>query len=264
MESKPGKATVQDVFGFPAAADAWLAEPFGQALLAREARLVEDAFEGIFGEQSLQVGAWGAPETFLRSARTQRQLLISDGPHRAVPTAIGQPWRLPVASESVDCVLLPHTLEFSDRPHAVLREVDRVLHAHGHVIILGFRPGGLWGLRRLIPGAALPPGAEHLVSDRRVRDWLKLLDMRIHGLTGYFFRWPVPGNRGTSSPRWERFGKRFWPELSACYMLAAQKRVCTLTPVRPSWRQRPKLVAGLAEPTTRVSNISRIRFDQNR
>ena len=61
-----------EVFRFPEAASAWLAQPLGRSLLAREARLVEDAFEGIFGEQSLQVGAWGPPETFLRSARTQR------------------------------------------------------------------------------------------------------------------------------------------------------------------------------------------------
>ncbi|MEO1247474.1 MAG: methyltransferase domain-containing protein [Pseudomonadota bacterium] len=251
-----------EVFRFPDSVDDWLSQPFGQSLLAQETRLVEDVFEGIFGEQCLQIGAWGPAEGFLRSARTQRKLLIADTAHQTVPTVIGQPWRLPVESESVDCVLLPHTLEFSDRPHAMLREVDRVLHAHGHLVILGFRPGGLWGLRRLIPAAALPPGAEHLVADRRVRDWLKLLDMRIHGMTGYFFRWPVPGNRGASSQRWERLGKRFWPELSACYMLAAQKRVCTLTPVRPSWSRKPKLVAGLAEPSTRASNVA--RFDQNR
>ena len=58
--------------------------------------------------------------------------------------------------------------------------------------------------------------------------------------------------------QWERRGERWWPELSACYMLTAQKRVNTLTPVRPVWRKKPKVVAGLAEPSTRVS---RIRFD---
>jgi hypothetical protein len=47
--------------------------------------------------------------------------------------------------------------------------------------------------------------------------------------------------------------------MSACYMLSAQKRVSTLTPVRPVWSKKPKVVGGLAEPSTRVS---RIRFDQ--
>ncbi len=248
-------------FQFPDAVNGWLTQPFGASLLEQEGRLVEDVFEGIFGEMCLQIGAWGPTKTFLPAARTQRTLLVADQPHHSVPTVIGQPWRLPVESESVDCVLLPHTLEFSDRQHAMLREVDRVLHAHGHLVILGFRPGGLWGLRRLIPGAELPPATEHLVNDRRLGDWLKLLDMRIHGITGYFFRWPLPGNRGSSLAKWERRGQKYWPELSACYLLAAQKRVSTLTPVRPAWNSRPKLVAGL-EPSARVSNIARLDSEQ--
>jgi hypothetical protein len=85
-----------------------------------------------------------------------------------------------------------------------------------------------------------------------------LLDMRIHGMSGYFFRWPLPGLNSKASPQWESRGRRWWPELSACYMLSAQKRISTLTPVRPRWRAKPKVVAGLAEPSTRVS---RIRFD---
>ena len=114
--------------------------------------------------------------------------------------------------------------------------------------------------RRSYAGAGLPPGADHLISDRRLSDWLQLLDMRIHAITRYFFRWPLPGNKGSSSQVWESRGRRFWPELAACYMLTAQKRVFTLTPMKKPWRARPKVVGGIVEPTTRVS---RIRFDRN-
>jgi len=272
---------------YPESARLWLTTPLGKALLAQESRVVEEAFDGMFGEQCLQLGLWGDDKTFLRHARTQRTALIDAGvgaatvraasaattvgpecPPTNPPTnppanalsAIGQLHRLPVADDSIDCVLLPHTLDFSDRPHAILREVHRVLRSDGYLLVLGFKTGGLWGLRRLIPGAGLPPGADHMISDRRLRDWLQLLDLRIHGLTRYFFRWPLPGNRGPSSPNWERRGQRLWPELAACYMLTAQKRVSTLTPVRPRWLRNPKVVAGLAGSTNRVS---RIRFDQN-
>jgi len=238
----------------------WLDAPLGESLLAQEARVVEEALDGIFGEEMLQLGHWGGARTFLRFSRTHRTTLIAEEVSDDAPSAVGQLHRLPVASDSIDSVLLPHTLDYSDRPHAILREVDRVLRSDGHLVILGFRPGGLWGLRRLIPGAAMPPGADHLLPDRRLRDWLKLLDMRIHGITGYFFRWPLPGLKGAASLKWERRGRRWWPEVSACYMLTAQKRVSTLTPVRPVWSKKPKVVAGLAEPSTRVS---RIRFDQN-
>ena len=236
----------------------WLNTPLGQSLLQQEARVVEEAFDGIFGEQCLQLGYWGDPAGFVRLARTQRCAMIAEFPRSDGVSAVGQLHRLPVQDDSIDVVILPHTLDYSDRPHGVLREVHRVLRSDGQLIVLGFRPGGLWGLRRLVPGAGLPPGELHLVSERRLRDWLKLLDMRIHGVTGYFFRWPLPGLRGKPSPQWERRGRRWWPELSACYMLSAQKRISTLTPVRPLWRAKPKVVTGLAEPSTRVS---RIHFD---
>ena len=259
---------------FPEAVTRWLATPFGDALLQRESRVVEETLDGIFGEQCLQLGQWGEPNLFLRHARTQRKTLLDVGaPHGreasrpaeggqsrpwGAPAVIGQFHRLPVQDDSIDCVVLPHVLDYSDRPHAILREVGRVLTAHGHVVILGFKTGGLWGVRRLIPGAGLPPEADDLLPERRLRDWLQLLDMRIQSNVRYFFRWPLPMIRGASSSKWETRGQRWWPELAACYMLTAQKRVSPLTPVKPVWRREPKVVAGLAGTTNRVS---RIKFD---
>jgi SAM-dependent methyltransferase len=247
------------------AANDWLDTPFGQALLAQEARVVEDAFDGMFGEQMLQLGIWGEANTFMRFARTQRTSCIADWPGRGpetAPGAIGHLHRLPVETDSIDVVLLPHTLDYSDdRSHAILREADRVLTPHGHLVVLGFKPGGLWGLRRLVPGAGLPPGAAHLIPERQLSDWMQLLDMKILGVNHFFFRWPLPGNKRPSSAVWENRGQRFWPELAACYMLSAQKRVVTMTPVKKPWRSRPKVVGSIIEPTSRVS---RIRFDRNR
>ena len=237
----------------------WLATPLGEALLLQEARVVEEALDGIFGEHCLQLGLWGDNRSFLRFTRTQRCALIAETA-AGEPSAVAELHRLPVETDSLDAILLPHTLDYSDRPHAILREVDRVLRSNGQVVILGFKPGGLWGLRRLVPGAGMPPGADHLISDRRLRDWLQLLDMRIQTASRYFFHWPLPGNKVRAPSKWERRGQVWWPELAACYMLVAQKRVRTLTPVRPLWRTQPKVVTGLAEPSTRVS---RIRFEDN-
>lgn len=220
---------------------------------------MEEVLDGVFGEQFLQLGMWGEQRSFLRFPRTQRATLISED-FSGSPSAVGDLHRLPVESDSIDAVFLPHTLDYCDRPHEVLREVDRVLRLDGRLIILGFKPGGLWGLRRLIPGAELPLGADQLISDRRLRDWLKLLNMRVEATSRYFFRWPLTGSKPSMSDKWERRGQAWWPELAACYMLSAQKRVSTITPVRALWRRTPTVVAGLAEPSTRVS---RIRFDKN-
>lgn len=245
---------------------AWLDSPIGQSLISREQRLVEEAFDGIFGEECVQLGRWGDEREFLKYSRAQRSSCVAPEPFgedagdRCVTAHLH---RLPIASDSVDSIFLPHTLEYSDRPQAVLREVHRVLRADGHVTVLGFKYGGLWGVRRMLPGAAMPPATVQLISDGRLRDWLDLLDLRLLGLKRYFFRWPLPGNGGPLSQSWEARGQQWWPELAACYMLTAQKRTVPMTLMRkPAWRKRPQVVAGL-EPSTRTSRIIRIRFDEN-
>jgi len=246
-----------------AATRQWLETPIGQALLAQETRLVEEALNGLFGAECLQLGLWGEPRTFTRFARTQHAACIASPPNAAEgepPSVFGRMHRLPVASDSIDVVILPHTLDYSGRQPEILREVHRVLRSDGHLVVLGFMRGGLWGLRRLVPGAGMPPNTDHLVGDSQLADWLKLLDLSIHQRSRYFFKWPLPKKTVSVSQVWEERGRRWWPEFAACYMLTAQKRLYTMTPIRQPWRARPKVVGGLVEPTTRVSPI---RFDPN-
>src|SRR5207244_2234170 len=52
------------------------------------------------------------------------------------------------ANQSLDLVVLPHSLELARDPHLTLREVERVLMPEGRVVILGFNPASLWALRQ--------------------------------------------------------------------------------------------------------------------
>ncbi len=104
--------------------------PLGEALLPQEARVVEEALDGIFGEQCLQLGMWGDDRTFMRFTRTQRMRIRSRSQRRPASRRLSASCiacRSPATPSTV--VLLPHTLDFSDRPHAILREVDRVLRS---------------------------------------------------------------------------------------------------------------------------------------
>jgi hypothetical protein len=56
-------------------------------------------------------------------------------------------------------VILPHTLEFEADPYGVLREVDRVLAGEGKLLVLGFAPWSLWGLRAGVTRRGFPPGS---------------------------------------------------------------------------------------------------------
>ncbi|MFM1760358.1 MAG: hypothetical protein RLY75_1629, partial [Pseudomonadota bacterium] len=62
----------------------------------------------------------------------------------------GSSGELPFASESIDLLVLPHVLEFAADPHQILREAERVLRPEGRLIISGFNPASLWGMRQYL------------------------------------------------------------------------------------------------------------------
>jgi SAM-dependent methyltransferase len=231
----------------------WLATPLGRRCLANEQRLMRHALERVFGEQLLQIGAWGARNTFLRHARTQRRALI-DWRAGVAADVICDPEHLAVASDSVDAVLLPHTLEHAASPHALLREVDRVLHPDGHLIVLSFAPGGLWGVRHLLSARGYPQGRDRVIREGRLRDWLELLSFDVPAATRYCHTLPLEGVKQLRLLPREEWAQKWLPIFSGGYMLRAQKRVHPLTPIR-MWRRQPRLraVGGLVEPTTRAT-----------
>lgn len=234
----------------------WLLTPLGQRCLAEEQSLIGRALEQVFGERLLQIGAWGQPETFVSCARTHRSTLLDWHP-QAGTDIVSLASRLAVASDSVDAVLLPHTLEVIPSPHALLREVARVLRADGHLLVLGFSPGSFWGLRHLFsPRRGYPPGHRRFIPERRLRDWLELLSLEVHSRVRYCHTLPVEGIKQLRIFPKEEWAARWLPMLGGGYLMAAQKRVYPMTVIRPGWRnQRFKAVGGLVEPTLRVASV---------
>ena len=58
-----------------------------------------------------------------------------------------EPAQLPIASQTIDLLLLPHVLEFSAHPHQILREAERVLMPEGQSDYQRLQSFSLWGLR---------------------------------------------------------------------------------------------------------------------
>ena len=70
---------------------------------------------------------------------------------------------LPFPANSLDLVVLPHTLELHADPQPTLREVERVLVPEGRVVISGFNPASLWGLRQRRAHLYRAPGLRRAV-----------------------------------------------------------------------------------------------------
>jgi SAM-dependent methyltransferase len=241
-----------------ASGDAWLSSTLGRVLLTAEKDLLDAILPNLFGYYLLIVGAlsWGE---LVSASRIRNRVCIASGRHHVrgsgeCATLRGWPGALPVATDSVDVVLLPHVLEFEDSPHDALREADRVLVPEGHVVVTGLNPFSLMGVWRALAGSrALPPWSGRFVSVTRLRDWIALLGFEVVALRTAFFRPPIGNPTVLERLRWiEASGARLWPYAGGLYLLVARKRVTTLTPIKPRWRPRRSLVGiGLAEPSAR-------------
>ena len=223
----------------------WLKTPPGRYLLAWEQAQLDRSVADIFGFHALQLGL---PELdALRANRMpHRWLAVDSQPAAEVPAVVPAPRAivlhcdfdaLPFDSQSLDLIVLPHSLELTRDPHLALREVERVLVPEGRVVILGFNPGSLWALRqrlgRMCRGLGLHrtkplfmPREGDFIGYWRMRDWLRLLSFEVE--VGRFgcYRPPLSSEPWLARFGWlERTGDRWWPVLGAVYFLVAVKRV---------------------------------------
>lgn len=234
----------------------WFATAPGHELLQYEKRQLQQVLPGLFGYHIVQLGCLD-DGSLIESSRIPHKVSVAiDAYNNGNPDirliCIGE--ALPLASDSVDVLLLPHVLEFEHSPHQILRECERVLIGEGHLIIIGFNPWSWWGLWRIVLGwREQPPWAGQYFSASRLHDWLRLLGFELVQTYRLFYRPPVT-NHGllTRLAFMEKLGRWCWPWLGAVYMIVAKKHVAPLTPVRELWRHRRRLIAsGVAEPTIR-------------
>jgi len=220
---------------------AWLQTALGKSLLAQEQQATGTVLDRVFGDQILQIGTWGEPDRFLKQARTQFTALLDERLSPGV-SGVAMPHQLPVLKDSVDAVLLPHTLEMATEPHSVLREVDRILRPDGKLIILGFNPVSWFGLRNVIAAEGYPPGLLRQIPAGRLTDWLRLLSLNVESQSGCYAS-VAAGRVGSFLRRWKWF--------ASVYVMVAKKESIPMTIIRPRLRRRARLVEGLVNPTTR-------------
>ena len=231
----------------------WLKTPSGRYVLQWEQAHLDSAVADLFGFHALQLGL---PELdALRGNRmphrwvaTEQVAVASPPPPVQGAEAAPEPPHavialhcdfdaLPFDSASLDLIVLPHALELARDPHLALREVERVLVPEGRVVIVGFNPTSLWGLRQhlgrwrrwLVPGARrglFLPSAGEFLRYRRLRDWLRLLSFEVEDGRFGCYRPPVASLKWLVRFAWmERVGERWWPVFGAVYFVVAVKRV---------------------------------------
>ena len=234
----------------------WFGQQPGLAYLQQEKAVLHDMLPKLFGYYLIQLGMAQSLDDAMEECRIGSCLVLgtekSSAPVRMdAQINISQ---LPIATESVDAVLLPHTLDFSSSPHQVLREAERILIPDGRIIISGFNPWSVWGLYKLLlQRKGKVPWCGQFISLYRLQDWLRLLNFSVEISRLVMYRQPLKSEAMLEKLMFmEKANPKYFSLVSAGYVVQAVKRVTTFTPIRPRWKKRAKAVRGkLLEPTTR-------------
>lgn len=232
----------------------WFDTDLGRSVLAAVLLRLGNLLPTLFGYHLLQLGVF-RDKPLLGASRISHQAIVGidgEAPDAGDCALRCEPGALPIAADSIDVMLLPYVLEFEPSPHDVLREVERVLIAEGHVVIVGFNPLSCWGLWRLLLfWRDEPPWNGRFLRLGRLKDWLKLLGFEVTHVSRVFYRPP------TRSPRLlrnlgflEMIGRKLYPVLGGSYVVVARKRLQRFIPIRTQWSLRRQLIAtSLVKPT---------------
>ena len=244
--------------------DRWISGQLGHRVQVEERRLARKELRRLFGKTVVQIGGSSRFPLIADSLAPVRFHVMTgtDMPaHTHCPTLQAELELLPLASESIDIVVLQHTLELSEEPHQLLREVERILKPGGRLLIFGFNPQSTWGVRRLLSTRldSIVPWQFKYLSVWLAEDWCRLLGLEPE-LTRYaVYSLPFAKRllRRVFKGAEHRMARREWP-IGAVYCLRAKKdRLSLIQPSRNPLRrfahvQPLRPIAGVGRRQSRV------------
>jgi SAM-dependent methyltransferase len=227
----------------------WYLSETGQYLLEELETRLNPMLATTFGYYSLQVGCAGLAGRLQQACRIKHQFTLGEADQASHIQA--SPSMLPIASDSVDLVVLMHHLSNTSEPHAILREAFRILIPEGKLVIIDFNPKSLWGLRHYFQSwLEHVPFKGHFYTARRIDDWMRLLGFDQNRLYRVGYLPPIQKPSLIRHLSWLEKGMRNWlPLFGALNMMVYSKSISPMTPVRHRWVTRKLLPAKIARPS---------------
>jgi SAM-dependent methyltransferase len=225
----------------------WLTEFLGATILNAEKKLLARLYAESYGKYAVLLGL-PHQSPLLQSSLMSCHVMISPliNKHTSTQNIESDFYELPLLPGSIDLLILPHTLEFVDNPHKLLLEACRAVKPEGNIIILGFNPFSLCGLRKYFTHKknAGVPWNSHFISATQVITWLKLAAFQINHKQTFFFQPPFSQKKIFKKLGFiEWIGHKFFPLLGGIYTLTAKAKVTPLTPIKLNWKQKVSTVS---------------------
>ncbi len=219
----------------------WLTqEILGRQLLQAEQEVSSAILNKFLGKHGLTVGV-PHQANLLQSTTIPCQTLISPLVlHEKVKNYIESDFHdLPIATGSIDIVLLPHSLEFTDKPRKLLADACRIVKPEGLIVIYGFNPYSIWGLKKAFAKPQSIPWSANFLHAHKVKSWLHLSDFALEQEKAMMFLPPINYENFYQKFHFiETTARKYLPFLGGVYILVARAKIIPLTPIRLRWKQR--------------------------
>lgn len=235
----------------------WYAETsFGHILQSIEASYLQSNINFTYNHKFIQVGHSGAEGYYIDQDFLSNFAIIDDEPiiSNVVSARImAETGDLPIASESIDTLILYHVIEFengageADR-HQLLREAERVLKPEGQLFILCLNPFSIHGALSYLPRSE-SFWQSRFVTSHRLLDWLSLLKFEAE----YSAAFSITSCNSITRPT--DFWDRARAEVSFAYAIKGIKRTYNLLPLERSWLSIPSLASGALMDNAQTNQI---------
>jgi SAM-dependent methyltransferase len=206
----------------------WYKTRLGESLICAEKDLVSRAISGRFGSVMVQLDS-GYHNALFEKRLFGSGIIVSELENRALcPVVQAEPENLPFEPESVDMVLMHHTLDICEDPYQAVREGAIALKPGGLLIVLGFNPYSSWGVRALMQGRQGKASIwnSRFIRSGRVEDWMHLLNFELERHERHVFTPPFMRPKWLSQNRFlSKLQQSVLPFSGSVYLLVGYKQV---------------------------------------
>ena len=229
----------------------WYQTPRGKLLKELEANYLQRSITVSCQQTILQIGGLGWENEIIDCTLYTNYTILdakSLGSNE-VRKIQAKAYSLPLKSESIDMIIVPHLLEFDAYRFRTMREIERVLKPEGLILIINFNPWSLWVRYLYIWDKKWADSWKgHFISRSRTLDWLRLLNFEVIMISEF-------GLDSVSSKQGKSINHS--GSLSAtAYAVKAIKRRYNLIPLTPITNNEPSrfVLANSMNSSTQISN----------
>lgn len=201
----------------------------GKTLQAQTQQRIDNYLSCCFGYHLLKLGQLSCLLDTSKSPIKHQISCASGGKNIGLLANLHQ---LPLQDSCIDLCILAHELDFSSDPHQLLREIERVLTLDGTLIITGYNPISLFGLRSLLKSRHSQRARQFFPN--RVLDWLYLLGFEVKQKQHFDF---LSGElNSVFSSCLESIGQHYAPYFCSVYFIVAKKQCTPMTPIKSPFK----------------------------